>query len=504
MMIWIVISLVTGLGLLATWLGLRGRRVNDHPICRKCKFDLVGVYVPNNEIHGGTGVSPVKANEDSPRCPECGRDLNTKRAVRIGARRKRPFVLTSGAFLLLIAIAIGGAWGWGRASNFNWNTIKPTWLLMIEATGLDPDIAHAALGELIVRENANNLSDEHLAALAATGLERMKQKPNVWVVGYGFAVERAWTRDLMTEEDIETYARHALRMELGAGAPVWRSSSGLHVGGSAEIFTSTGIPLHVNMLAQAGVSSRLFAVCEVERVAIDNEPIPIDVNRIWNVHIAGSGGGSIGFGAPVPVDPGNHELSIDVRVDVYEVPQPIGFMLRGAFDTNPPPNAIHRGDYVERLRRTVTVLPDEARNISFVTDDGAGVRESLELVSPTATITGATCTVTFDLKVSSPPLDLAFDVFYVAANGDEIKLGDWTARSDSGSGASFNRPDLDIGNPTGASILFRFNRELAIRTPRLERVWQGDILLDDIVWSIATMDESVDQSAEQSRQVEQE
>ncbi len=29
-------------GVVALVLGLRGRRIDDHPICRKCGFDLVG------------------------------------------------------------------------------------------------------------------------------------------------------------------------------------------------------------------------------------------------------------------------------------------------------------------------------------------------------------------------------------------------------------------------------------------------------------------------------
>src|SRR5690349_6074803 len=48
-------TLLLGVVLLA--LGLRGRRVGDHPYCRRCGFDLFG-------------LPPAH-----PACPECGADL---------------------------------------------------------------------------------------------------------------------------------------------------------------------------------------------------------------------------------------------------------------------------------------------------------------------------------------------------------------------------------------------------------------------------------------------
>jgi hypothetical protein len=31
-------------GLILLVLGVRGWRIDDHPVCRRCRFDLVGVY----------------------------------------------------------------------------------------------------------------------------------------------------------------------------------------------------------------------------------------------------------------------------------------------------------------------------------------------------------------------------------------------------------------------------------------------------------------------------
>ncbi len=68
------VGLIAGGALVAV--GLRGRRVGDHPHCRRCGFDLHGLPV-------GFG-----------RCPECGATVETAggligSATQIGRRERR-------------------------------------------------------------------------------------------------------------------------------------------------------------------------------------------------------------------------------------------------------------------------------------------------------------------------------------------------------------------------------------------------------------------------------
>jgi hypothetical protein len=56
---------IGSLGLILLIIGLRGWRIDDHPWCRKCRYDLSGLDEPAA-------------------CPECGADLARRRAVRIG------------------------------------------------------------------------------------------------------------------------------------------------------------------------------------------------------------------------------------------------------------------------------------------------------------------------------------------------------------------------------------------------------------------------------------
>ena len=88
-MTWIVLLIVVAVaGLCLTLLGLRGRRVDAHPLCRRCGFDLTG-------------------NPDAAICNECGADLTRPRAVEVGHRARRRLPLTLGLSLLVPCLLVG-------------------------------------------------------------------------------------------------------------------------------------------------------------------------------------------------------------------------------------------------------------------------------------------------------------------------------------------------------------------------------------------------------------
>lgn len=89
MFLWAAIAVVMTLGVLGVALGMRGRAVDDHPICRRCRYDLVG--------------QPA----ETPKCPECGADLLRPRATRRGNRVRRRGPFTVGVVLILAAIGAG-------------------------------------------------------------------------------------------------------------------------------------------------------------------------------------------------------------------------------------------------------------------------------------------------------------------------------------------------------------------------------------------------------------
>lgn len=84
----LALAVVFGLGIALLALGLRGRRIDDHPVCRRCQFDLIGVF-------------PAIT-----RCPECGQDLSFK-TVRTGQRQKRQASVSCGIGCLSLALCSG-------------------------------------------------------------------------------------------------------------------------------------------------------------------------------------------------------------------------------------------------------------------------------------------------------------------------------------------------------------------------------------------------------------
>src|SRR5688572_28395089 len=109
------------------WLGWRGRRDDDHPICRRCGIDL------------------VRLPEGTKTCSECGADLTAARAIRIGHYRRRGGLLWSGAALCALTLAIVGGGVWATLAGLDLNPYKPLWMLRGDARSMSGAVSNAAL-----------------------------------------------------------------------------------------------------------------------------------------------------------------------------------------------------------------------------------------------------------------------------------------------------------------------------------------------------------------------
>jgi hypothetical protein len=173
-----------------TIIGWRGRIVDDHPICRRCGFDLAGLTAP------GT-------------CPECGRDLRTPHSTRIGHRRRRRVPLTIG--LLLLGLLMGGlaTLGIAAARGYDFNTVMPSWLLELKGQSTDAATANGALTELSRRIASGSLSREETDRLIKLGLEYQANTAAPWLPGWGDIIEAAYQRHMVNQDQWVAYARHA-------------------------------------------------------------------------------------------------------------------------------------------------------------------------------------------------------------------------------------------------------------------------------------------------------
>lgn len=203
----VICTIVFVLGVFGLFLGLRGRRIDRHPLCRGCGYDF----------SGREGVPSV--------CPECGRDLAGRtRAVRVGNRVRRPALAAAGAVVAILALAAGGLWIFQESQDFDLNTIKPTWWLRAEIDSADDERAGAARTELLARLGRGELTPAQTAALVDPVLNLQADPDGAWHESWGAFIQRAWQDGLVTEAQIARYLSTAV--EPGLSHPLSRPRPG--------------------------------------------------------------------------------------------------------------------------------------------------------------------------------------------------------------------------------------------------------------------------------------
>ncbi len=137
-----IATLLTTLGILAIPLiiwSFRGRRVCDHPYCRRCGFDLFG--------------RPAT----SPRCSECGAELDRPKAIRAGRRERRRWPLAVGLAVFVLMAGYWGHYAVQRVTHLG-AADKPTWWLLRDADSKNAAYARTAVDELVHRQKKGQLS----------------------------------------------------------------------------------------------------------------------------------------------------------------------------------------------------------------------------------------------------------------------------------------------------------------------------------------------------------
>ena len=286
---------LSGLGLIGValallYFGLRGRRLDDHPICRKCRFDLSGLASPETLLDV---------------CPECGRDVSTPKGRRVGNRAKRPVLLASSAPPLLAALALGGIVI--MAQQGQWNQYKPTWMLVMESRHGDSSVAGSAFDELLHRvaqgqENRDVLN----AALRRAIDERLAIEGEVDANG------QAWVRILVEAANNPVGIDDELLAEISRG-----------------MVREPRIAMRSRHLANQPIRLRWiepgfppFGRAESagfrfwpEEILIDGQQLEIEQGRPLVIALGrgGSGRGPLTGVEPVTLEPGQHEIIVRGR-----------------------------------------------------------------------------------------------------------------------------------------------------------------------------------------------
>lgn len=208
----LICTLAFLLGLTLLTLALRGRRINDHPICRRCKFDLVGIY---------PGVK---------HCPECGVSLVGHTTPRKGRRRRSPRLVLSGAAMLALP-TVATVWTLlPSAGQYTLARIEPRGLLQWELRHAPANAATGALAEL--QRRAGNGADPALLDAASDALlARHADTEIAWGPRLSDFLESRFAASALTTDEFRTYldqmpcwsVTHPPRVHTGSSLDPWIS-----------------------------------------------------------------------------------------------------------------------------------------------------------------------------------------------------------------------------------------------------------------------------------------
>ncbi|QQE13176.1 hypothetical protein JD969_06860 [Planctomycetota bacterium] len=171
----------------------RGKRINDHPLCGKCGYDLVGMTKNMRSF----------ANRQDAKCTECGHELgDLKCGVKMGHRVRRVWVFW---------VVIGLALGWlvpivMTKKGFSWNSLKPGGMLVDDATATyRGELWYWSMFELDRRVSMNELDDEDWARLKERLMLRLKDEEVEWIYEFGAMMLQLDRREMLSDEDWEEW-----------------------------------------------------------------------------------------------------------------------------------------------------------------------------------------------------------------------------------------------------------------------------------------------------------
>jgi hypothetical protein len=200
------------LGLSASFIfrGLRGFRVGDHPICRRCAFDLFGQPV-------GTVI-----------CGECGSPLSQPNSVLIGHHQRRKGLILAGIFILIPVLLTAGILLCVLIDDINWMRYAALRLVIWRAESPDRTTRSPAVAELLRR--CSSLESKDLDRVVDVGLSYQGDLTKPWDPKWGDVLEQAKHDGKMSAERWQRYVDQAWQGTLALKLP-----SSIRDGGSVNV-----------------------------------------------------------------------------------------------------------------------------------------------------------------------------------------------------------------------------------------------------------------------------
>ena len=448
---WLAIDMGFAVGTVLAVVGLYPRRADDHPLCRRCGFDLTGKSA-------GTTA-----------CGECGADLGRPRAVRVGHRVRRGGVLAIGLTLLVPTTIAAGVLCWRAVGRVGWAHYAPVKVLLWRAASGDPAESSPAMAELVTRSTGGRLSDRQWTAVANAGLAAQSDPARPWDNRWGDLIEQDHADGHLSDDQWRRYARGA-----------WANVFSVRV----RPVVRRGDPVPVGITLRAGrVAGR-----SVLRARIS------DVRLVWGGSAAGSPSTPAVLAAPPVV------LDLMGATSAFTprpLPFPAGPLADGlqtvrlvALVEVGPSEDPEEDDHVRQviatgrldLPTTVTVVGTGRPAVQVAADAKVAdaVRRSLRLDPPPRPVPGSRDRRTATAWVTAAPVGLSFDVFLRWAGRPEWRIGSVACPPGMTMGYGLGGWPGDLTPGTPYDVVFRGNPSLAAETIDVTQAWDGEVILHGV------------------------
>ena len=186
--------ILAGLSVVGLWIfarGRRGRAIDDHPVCSRCKFDL-------------TGRPPGSRRN----CPECGGYLGAPLSVDRGNCERRTGLMWAGLTAMLLGglplVSMIGLW----VTHVDASCFKPVWWLLRDAAANPAGNPSRDAAELNARVQADRLSLAQDKDVTAAALRLQADLNRRWNPLWGDMVEAMHRRGQVSAADWLTYLSH--------------------------------------------------------------------------------------------------------------------------------------------------------------------------------------------------------------------------------------------------------------------------------------------------------
>ncbi len=487
----IVLFAAIVLGVVLVALGIRGKRINRHPSCRDCGFDLSGTL------------------PDGVTCPECGAGLKRPKAVREGQRRRMWIVTTVGALLVLLPVSGIGIATYAVLTGANLNQYKPVGLLLWETKGSNAQTLEAAAEEFTRRRQAGTLDPSVTSRIVDAALDIQNDPDRPWTTEWGDFIEMVDLDGNASKEQMQRFRDQCVTLECevrpnirpGEPLPIKFSNSGTRLGTGSIVFaqafirsaTIDGQPLDVEFIGPQ-VTEITFAAMAFGMAGVGNE------STVWGGMVSGDaspwgmvmgmdmmGGQTPALRLPDDLTPGTHRLRMVLGVRGREIDMNTNFDL----SSNAPDN--EREGHTLVLDVPFVVTTSDTAGIEVIEPTESMEQEIRDALTPVSGwiqsgIGFGGRYVEVSLENGNLPCDLAFEAF-LRVDEKQLPLGTVlrAAKQDTGSppfGMDMLTTDLSamVGDVdiSAAWLVLKPNPDLGLHTTDITRVYGGEIILKNL------------------------